>query len=84
MDEVLLAVEVVAALVLVPAGYALLGRRARRRGIGGSLFAPLEEVWDPTAHRTNVEVSIQAESPAPAPLPGDPLHREPGGQRARE
>ncbi|MGY1591799.1 hypothetical protein ACI79D_07475 [Geodermatophilus sp. SYSU D00708] len=35
-------------------------------------MAPLEEVWDPVAHRTHVEVQVQAERAAPAPAPGDP------------
>ncbi|MGY1620934.1 hypothetical protein ACI789_01910 [Geodermatophilus sp. SYSU D00965] len=72
MGEWALVLEVGAALVLVPAGWAWLGARARRRGIGGSVMAPLEEVWDPVAHRTSVEVQVLAERAAPAPAPGDP------------
>jgi hypothetical protein len=71
VSEVLLAVGGAAALVGVPAGYAWLGARARRRGIGGSVLAPLEEVWDPVAHRTNIEIQVQAEAPASAPSPDD-------------
>ncbi|MGY1704926.1 hypothetical protein ACI79C_10150 [Geodermatophilus sp. SYSU D00697] len=76
MGELALVLEVAAALVLVPAGYAWLGRRARRRGVGGSVMAPFEEIWDPAAHGTHVEVQVQAERAAPAPAPGDPP--EPG------
>jgi hypothetical protein len=72
MGDVALVVEFVAALVFVLGGYAWLGRRARRRGIGGSVLAPFEEVWDPVAHRTNVEVQQVAEQRGPAPVPGDP------------
>ena len=61
MAGVLLAVEVVAAVVAVPAGCLWLGRRARRRGIRGSVLAPLEEIWDPVTHRTTIEVQVQAE-----------------------
>ena len=71
MSDVLLAVGGLGVLVGVPAGYAWLGARARRRGIGGSVLAPLEEVWDPVAHRTNIEIQVQAE--AAAPSPGDRL-----------
>jgi hypothetical protein len=67
VGEVTLAVEVLAVLIGVPAGYAWLGRRARRRGIGGSVLAPLEEIWDPGAHRTNIEIQVLAEREAPAP-----------------
>jgi hypothetical protein len=71
VSEVLLALGGLAVLVGVPAGYARLGARARRRGIGGSVLAPLEEVWDPIAHRTNIEIQVQAEMEAPAPSPDD-------------
>jgi hypothetical protein len=66
-----LAVAGTAVLVGVPLGYWLLGRRARRRRIGGSVLAPLEEIWDPVSHRTNIEVQVQAEQEAPAPSPDD-------------
>ncbi|WP_448611885.1 hypothetical protein [Geodermatophilus sp. URMC 60] len=71
MSEVALVIEVLAVLIGVPAGCAWLGRRARRRGIGGSVLAPLEEVWDPGAHRTNIEVQVLAERAAPTSVPGD-------------
>jgi hypothetical protein len=71
VTEALLAVGGLAVLVGVPAGFLLLGRRARQRGIGGSVLAPLEEIWDPVAHRTNIEVQVQAEAEAPAPSPDD-------------
>jgi hypothetical protein len=70
--DVVLALAVFAALVLVPAGYAWLGTRARRRGLGHTVLSPLEEIWDPVAHRTNIEVHVQAERQEPAPAPGDP------------
>jgi hypothetical protein len=73
VSQALLAVSGLAVLAGVPVGIWLLGRRARRRGIGGSVLAPLEEVWDPVAHRTAVEVQVQAEQEAPAPSPGDRL-----------
>jgi hypothetical protein len=72
VSEVVLALEVLGVLLLVPAGYAWLGARARRRGIGGSVMAPFEEIWDPGAHATHVELQVQAERAAPAPAPGDP------------
>ena len=70
--EVFLAIELAAAVLAVPAAFLWLGRRARRRGIGGSVLAPLEEIWDPVTHRTNVEVQVQAEQAAPAPSPDEP------------
>jgi hypothetical protein len=38
-------------------------------------MAPLEEIWDPIAHNTNIEVHVQAEQVTPAPAPGDPPGR---------
>jgi hypothetical protein len=73
VTEALLAVGGLVVLVGVPAGFLLLGRRARRRGIGGSVHAPLEEIWDPLAHRTNIEIQVLAEAEAPAPSPDDRL-----------
>jgi hypothetical protein len=75
VHEVVLVLELVGAVVVVPALFAWLGRRARRRGIGGSVLAPFEEIWDPVAHRTHIEVQVQAEQRAPSPAPGDPPSR---------
>ncbi|MGY1806229.1 hypothetical protein ACI8AF_02560 [Blastococcus sp. SYSU D00669] len=72
MGELVVGVGGATVLVGVPVGLALLGRRARRRGIPGSVLAPLEEIWDPVAHRTSIEVQVHAERQAPAPAPGDP------------
>jgi rhodanese-related sulfurtransferase len=72
MGELVLTLAAVGVLVLVPAGVWALGRRARRRGIGGSVLGPFEEIWDPVSHRTQIEVQLQAERAAPAPAPGDP------------
>jgi hypothetical protein len=46
--------------------------RARRRGSGHSLMAPFEDMWDPSSHRTHVEIQAQDDRRAQAPLPGDP------------
>ena len=58
-----LVLEMVAALVLVPAGIWALGARARRRGLRLSVMAPFEETYNPTVYRTNIEINIQAEAP---------------------
>jgi hypothetical protein len=72
MGQAAVLLEVLGVLVLIPAAWAWLGVRARRRGIGGSVLAPLEEIWDPITHNTNIEVHVQSERMAPAPAPGDP------------
>jgi hypothetical protein len=54
-------------------GLARAASRVRRRGGGGSLMQPFDEIWHPVAHEARVEVEIQQERPAPSPLPGDRL-----------
>ncbi|MFD7658508.1 hypothetical protein ACFV4N_31425 [Actinosynnema sp. NPDC059797] len=59
----------VAVLLGVPAGFAWFAVRARRLGGGHSFLAPFEEIWDPGAHRTHVEVQVREERRAPSPGP---------------
>ncbi|MGZ4509494.1 MAG: hypothetical protein ACXVX0_19790 [Blastococcus sp.] len=70
MGQVALVVEMIVALLVVPAGMWALGARARRRGLRLSVMAPFEEIYNPAVYTTNIEINIQAEAPAPAP--GDP------------
>lgn len=72
MSELLTILAVVGPLVLLPAAFVLAGRRARRRGVDGSLLAPLQEAFDPASHRSHVEVQAQAERRSPGPALGDP------------
>jgi hypothetical protein len=58
-----------------------LGRRVRRRGVGGALMGPFDEIWHPAAHRFRFEIQVQEERMVPLPSPGDrlsPSDREPG------
>ncbi|MGW4738523.1 hypothetical protein [Nocardia xishanensis] len=36
------------------------------------MIRPFQDMWDPGAARTQIEIEIQAEQAAPAPSPGDP------------
>ncbi|QFZ18182.1 hypothetical protein [Saccharothrix syringae] len=65
----------VLAFLSVPAGFAWFATRARRSGSGHSLMAPFEEIWDPGAHRTHLEVQVREDRRAPTPSPGDPPAR---------
>ncbi|MCH6167806.1 hypothetical protein [Pseudonocardia alaniniphila] len=58
---------------VVLAGLAWIASRVRRRGGGGSLMGPFDEIWHPAAHRARIETEVQEERPAPIPLPGDRL-----------
>jgi len=71
--EFLAPVSVFLSLPLFLAGFAWYAVRARRAGSGQSLLAPIEEMWDPIAHRTNIEIQIEAERTPETPSPGDPL-----------
>jgi hypothetical protein len=59
-------------LPLTLAGFVWYAVRARRTGGGQSLMSPFEEIWDPIAHRTNIEIRVEAERTPQAPSPGDP------------
>jgi hypothetical protein len=70
--ELLAPVAAFLSLPLFLAGFAWYAVRARRSGSGQSLLAPIEEIWDPIAHKTNIEIQIEAERSPEAPSPGDP------------
>ncbi|MDR6592503.1 hypothetical protein ACFFSW_25630 [Saccharothrix longispora] len=66
---------VVASLLSLPlslAGFAWYAVRARRSGGGQSLVSPFQEIWDPVAHRTSIEIRAEAERTPQTPSPGDP------------
>jgi hypothetical protein len=72
MSQLALVLEMLAVLVVGPAGLWALGARARRRGLRLSAMAPVEEIYNPVAYTTNIQINVQAERRAPAPAPGDP------------
>jgi hypothetical protein len=45
--------------------------RARRRGIGGSMMGPFEEMWHPAAAGSQLEIQVQSERKKPLPSPDD-------------
>jgi hypothetical protein len=44
-----------------------LGIRFRRRGVGGQIMSPIDEIYHPAAHRFRQEVQVQEERLAPRP-----------------
>ncbi|GAA4172270.1 hypothetical protein GCM10022251_68780 [Phytohabitans flavus] len=62
-------------MAAVAAGLVWLGRRVRRRGAGGEVMGPFEEIWHPAAHRARMKVEVQEECMVPLPSPGDPYRR---------
>ncbi|GAB3743850.1 hypothetical protein GCM10027598_77500 [Amycolatopsis oliviviridis] len=70
--EFLAPVAAFLSLPLFLAGFAWYAVRARSRGVSQSLLAPIEEIWDPISHKTNIEIQIEAERSPETPSPGDP------------
>jgi len=68
-----------AGFAAVVGGLAWLGRRARRRGVGGSVLGAVDEIFHPAAYQPRIEGQQQAERKVNAPSPGDPptLHDNP-------
>lgn len=62
----------VLAVGTVLGGLPWLAARVRRRGIGGEVLGPFEEMWHPAAVRARQEIDVQVELRVPAPSPGDP------------
>ncbi|MFT3661897.1 MAG: hypothetical protein QM809_10990 [Gordonia sp. (in: high G+C Gram-positive bacteria)] len=72
MPDVVWILLTVSPIVLIAGGFGWAASRARRRGLGGSLVGPFQDMWDPAAGRAQVAIEAQAEIGAPAPSPGDP------------
>ncbi|MFD8500620.1 hypothetical protein [Amycolatopsis sp. NPDC059657] len=70
--EFLAPVATFLSLPLFLAAFAWYAVRARRAGSGQSLMGPFEEIWDPIAHKTNIEIQIEAQRSPETPSPGDP------------
>ncbi|WBB55544.1 hypothetical protein [Verrucosispora sp. WMMD573] len=73
MAGVLMFLVVVACLAAILGVLAWLGGRVRRRGIGGAIMGPFEEIWHPAAHRSRLEIRVQEERMVPKPSPDDSL-----------
>jgi hypothetical protein len=52
-----------------------LGIRLRRRGVGGQIMGPIDEIYHPAAHRFRQEVQVQEERLAPRPGSDDQWRR---------
>jgi hypothetical protein len=63
---------VVVTFMVALAALVWLAVRIRRRGIGGGLMGPIDEIWRPTAPQSRIEMQVQEERGAPAPAPRDP------------
>ncbi|MFI9813783.1 hypothetical protein [Saccharothrix variisporea] len=70
--NVLAAIATLSSIPLCVAAFAWYAKRARRTGTGQSLMTPFEEIWDPIAHRTTIEIQVESQRSPETPSPGDP------------
>lgn len=75
MAELAAVLLVVGVLAAVLALLAWLGSRVRRRGVGGDVMGPFDEIWHPAAHRFRAEIEVHEERVLPLPSAGDRPHR---------
>jgi hypothetical protein len=75
MAELAAVLLVVGVLAAVLALLAWLGSRVRRRGVGGDVMGPFDEIWHPAAHRFRAEIEVHEERVLPLPSAGDRSHR---------
>lgn len=59
MDAVVALLIVVGSLVVILAGLIWLARRVRRSGVGARLMGPIDEIYNPGAHRSRLEIHVQ-------------------------
>ncbi len=67
----LIAATVAAAIL---SGLWFLGVRLRRRGGGGDVMGPFDELWHPSAHRFRQEIHTYEQRMVPRPAPDDRGH----------
>jgi hypothetical protein len=68
-------VVVAGGFAVLMAAFAALAARIRRRGIGGALMGPIDEIWRPAAHRFRFEIEAASQRALPVTSPGDPHRR---------
>jgi len=69
MAELVAFLIAVGGLGAVLSALVLLGRRVRRRGIGGAIMGPIDEIYHPGAHRSRYEIQAQSRRAVTLPSP---------------
>lgn len=65
---------VVGGFGVILAAFVLLALRIRRRGLGGGLMGPAEEIYRPSANRFRFEIEVHEQRLLPTPS-ADDIHR---------
>lgn len=71
MADVLGFLMLVAGFTAALGGFVWLAARIRRRGLGGAVMGPIDEIYHPAAHRARFDVEVQHERAAPSPSADD-------------
>jgi hypothetical protein len=53
-------------LGLLLTGFAWLARRVRRSGVGAQVMGPIDEAWNPGAHRSRLVIEVQEQRTMPS------------------
>jgi hypothetical protein len=64
-------VATLALFAITMGGLAWVARQVRRRGVGGSFLSPIQDIWDPAAYRSDLEMETIIERQAPNPSNDD-------------
>jgi hypothetical protein len=70
--ELLAFLAVAGAFGAIMGGFVLLAARMRRRGLGGALMGPIDELYNPSAHQFRHEIQIHEQRMVPMPSPDEP------------
>ncbi|MEV4845311.1 hypothetical protein AB0K20_19130 [Micromonospora matsumotoense] len=76
MDAVVALLIIVGSLVVILAGLVWLAHRVRRSGVGAGLMGPIDEIYNPGAHRAGQEIQVQDERVEAPSLADDPFRRD--------
>ncbi|GIH02116.1 hypothetical protein Rhe02_01830 [Rhizocola hellebori] len=66
MLEFLAFLMVAGGFAIIMGGFVWLASVMRRRGLGGAVMGPLDEVYQPNAHRSRFDLQVQEEAGAPS------------------
>ncbi|MDG4787267.1 hypothetical protein O7626_15235 [Micromonospora sp. WMMD1102] len=66
MDTLLGMLIVGGGLGVLLTGFAWLARHVRRSGVGAQVMGPIDEAWNPGAHRWRQEIEVQEQRVLPS------------------
>jgi hypothetical protein len=76
MDAVVALLIIAGSLVVILAGLVWLARRVRRSGVGARLMGPIDEIYNPGAHRSRQEIQVREQHMEAPSSADDQLRRD--------